>query len=152
MYIFICCRRIGQYSQASYEMYTPYGQIWSYNVLCNGTESSIFDCDHWGRSQYYYCSHYSDVYISCIPSMQQVLKRLSSKTIPPHYAKTAQSFNPRFIGYHSNTAKIQTNQGKGIRERDRSENGWMESLSEQNLLRQCYKRSCSIGFVHYEAL
>jgi len=41
------------------------GQIWLDNVLCNGSESHITDCQHngWGRHS---CRHSDDVSVSCI--------------------------------------------------------------------------------------
>jgi len=41
------------------------GQIWLERVRCNGTETSITDCQHrdWGRHN---CTHKNDVSVSCI--------------------------------------------------------------------------------------
>ena len=47
------------------------GTIWLTNVRCNGTETSLADCQHdsWGL---HHCSHYEDVSLKCITEVRLV--------------------------------------------------------------------------------
>ena len=51
------------------------GPIWLYSIDCNGNETSLFDCPHYGNSYYYYyhdpesdydfCDHSMDIGVIC---------------------------------------------------------------------------------------
>ena len=56
------------------------GQIWLDEVMCNGTEASITDCQHngWGNTD---CAHSEDVSVACtsgiVPSSSQLKRYIS---------------------------------------------------------------------------
>ena len=47
------------------------GPIWLDNVVCTGTEETIFDCTH-SRVGIHDCTHIEDVAIQCMPGMYRV--------------------------------------------------------------------------------
>ena len=48
--------------------FTPVkGIIWTRDVGCSGTETSIAHCSHYGWGRAEYCYHNSDVGVTCMP-------------------------------------------------------------------------------------
>jgi len=62
-----CCVRYRHSGLDIGNFYGPgTGQIWLDNLLCDGTETSLDDCDHngWGTHN---CNHNQDVSVECDP-------------------------------------------------------------------------------------
>jgi len=67
-------RHVGRYMKSEYRYsYAKATPIWLNNVLCNGTERDINDCQHqaWGVHN---CGHNKDVSISCYSDIYQPRK------------------------------------------------------------------------------
>ena len=65
----VVCRQLGFPSASSAPCCARYGQgsgpIWMDDVLCSGTEASLFDCTHRGWERVIYCYHGEDASVVC---------------------------------------------------------------------------------------
>ena len=66
----VVCRQLGFSSASSAPHRAPYGQgsgyIWMDDVICQGAETSLFDCSHLQIWSTYWCSHSEDAGVVCV--------------------------------------------------------------------------------------
>ncbi|XP_025006877.3 scavenger receptor cysteine-rich type 1 protein M130-like isoform X1, partial [Gallus gallus] len=69
----VVCRQLGCGTVAHTSPYAPFGQgkgrIWLHTIFCDGTETTLQDCSHYGWGNHY-CGHEWDVGVICTEALE----------------------------------------------------------------------------------